>query len=106
MTPSSVSSRGTSKCGYSQGISKVGPRAATAGTERRGMGGRSCSPAWNATDSLSRFPGLSLALHLVLGRERWEQFKTLGSPPTPNISFRWAGTVLSTSERLALVTPV
>ncbi|VCW78916.1 unnamed protein product, partial [Gulo gulo] len=33
-TPSSASSRGTSKCGYSQGISKVGPRAARPHTER------------------------------------------------------------------------
>lgn len=65
---SSVLSKGTSKCGYSQETSKVGAEAATLGRERREMGS---SRVLGATVSLSYLSGSALPPPTLFpGREK------------------------------------
>lgn len=65
LKPSRVSNKETSKCGYSQEISKVGPREAIPSRERREMGGRELICAPSATISLFHLSGLNPFSHLV-----------------------------------------
>lgn len=75
-TPSSVSSRGTSKCGYSQGISKVGPP----GRREKGDGWESAPHLpGQATALLSHLSGLGIAPRVKPGREERARLM-LGSP--------------------------
>lgn len=63
---SSVSRKGTSKYGYSQGTSKVGPRVAI------DVGERTYRCPKHYTINLSHWSGFSPAPHLVLGKGRWD----------------------------------
>lgn len=96
-TRSSVSSRGVSKCGYSQGISKVGPRAATPSAERRGMGGRELLTCLlRHQQPVPR----AWARHCpppCPGRGEMGTIQNAGVSPPPDTSLGWVGTVLSTS---------
>ena len=71
-TPSSVSSRGTSKCGFSQGTSKVGPRAATPNMGRREARGE-LTPAQAPPSAHPSCLSSALPSTLSLGREDREQ---------------------------------
>lgn len=83
LKPSSVSREETSKCGYSQGTNKVGPRAASPSREKRETGGKELICAQNATFSLSHLSGFSSTPHFVPRKGETGINRTAGVPQAP-----------------------